>query len=165
MNGTILKGKDHCQWCLSHDRGVSHIRSILIRSRSIQVRLAIYHALHADRVLLRPVDNIYHQNNIGFGIMMALDDVVSSVAVDPARFRITTHRTVSYPHPTTCVWSFYRVILCLPCAAANLLSSSAHSQTLHKNDEHLQLRWLDRCFDAHRRPNDQNLFPCRVGWI
>ncbi len=31
--------------------------------------------------------------------------------------------------------------------------------------KHLQLRWLDRCFDAHRRPNDQNCFPCRVGWI
>lgn len=48
------------------------------------------------RMLLRPEDSIYHQNNIGSDIMMALDDVVSSVADDPTRFRIATYRTVSW---------------------------------------------------------------------
>ena len=36
------KGEDHCQWCLNHDGGVSHIRSFLIRTRSIQDPLAFY---------------------------------------------------------------------------------------------------------------------------
>jgi tRNA-guanine family transglycosylase len=30
---------------------------------------------------------------------------------------------------------------------------------------HIQLRWLDRCFYAHRRPNDQNLFPIVQGGL
>lgn len=29
----------------------------------------------------------------------------------------------------------------------------------------LQLRWLDRCFAAHRRPHDQNLFPIVQGGL
>jgi queuine/archaeosine tRNA-ribosyltransferase len=48
------------------------------------------------RMLLRPEDSIFHQNNIGSDIMMALDDVVSSVTDDPTRFRIATYRTVSW---------------------------------------------------------------------
>lgn len=50
----------------------------------------------SQRMLLRPEDSIYHQNNIGSDIMMALDDVVSSVENDNTRFRIATLRTVSY---------------------------------------------------------------------
>ena len=49
----------------------------------------------SQRMLLRPEDSIYHQNNIGSDIMMALDDVVSSVTDDDTRFRIATYRTVS----------------------------------------------------------------------
>ncbi|KAL7496242.1 hypothetical protein ACHAWT_004463 [Skeletonema menzelii] len=71
-------------------------------------------------MLLRPEDSIYHQNNIGSDIIMALDDVVSSVADDKTRFEIATYRT---------------------------------------------LRWLDRCFAAHRRPHDQNLFPIVQGGL
>ena len=71
-------------------------------------------------MLLRPEDSIYHQNNIGSDIIMALDDVVSSVAEDKTRFEIATYRT---------------------------------------------LRWLDRCFSAHRRPHDQNLFPIVQGGL
>ena len=71
-------------------------------------------------MLLRPEDSIYHQNNIGSDIIMALDDVVSSVADDKTRFQIATYRT---------------------------------------------LRWLDRCFAAHRRPHDQNLFPIVQGGL
>jgi len=76
--------------------------------------------IKSQRMLLRPEDSIYHQNNIGSDIMMALDDVVSSVADDDTRFRIATYRT---------------------------------------------LRWLDRCFSAHRRPHDQNLFPIVQGGL
>jgi queuine tRNA-ribosyltransferase len=74
----------------------------------------------SQRMLLRPEDSIYHQNNIGSDIMMALDDVVSSVTDDDTRFRIATYRT---------------------------------------------LRWLDRCFDAHQRPTEQNLFPIVQGGL
>ena len=48
----------------------------------------------SQRMLLRPEDSIHHQNNIGSDIMMALDDVVSSVADDDTRFQIATYRTV-----------------------------------------------------------------------
>lgn len=74
----------------------------------------------SQRMLLRPEDSIYHQNNIGSDIIMALDDVVSSVADDKTRFEIATYRT---------------------------------------------LRWLDRCYAAHRRPHDQNLFPIVQGGL
>lgn len=74
----------------------------------------------AQRMLLRPEDSIYHQNNIGSDIIMALDDVVSSVSDDETRFEIATYRT---------------------------------------------LRWLDRCFSAHRRKHDQNLFPIVQGGL
>ena len=49
----------------------------------------------SQRMLLRPEDSICHQNNIGSDIMMALDDVVSSVADDDTRFKVATYRTVS----------------------------------------------------------------------
>jgi queuine/archaeosine tRNA-ribosyltransferase len=65
-------------------------------------------ASHSERMLLRPEDSIYHQNNIGSDIMMALDDVVSSVAVDPTRFRIATYRTVSFLNHDV---QLYRAIL------------------------------------------------------
>jgi tRNA-guanine transglycosylase len=74
----------------------------------------------SQRMLLRPEDSIYHQNNIGSDIIMALDDVVSSVSDDKTRFEIATYRT---------------------------------------------LRWLDRCFSAHRRKHDQNLFPIVQGGL
>ena len=52
--------------------------------------------------------------------MMALDDVVSSVAVDTDRFTIATYRT---------------------------------------------LRWLDRCYAAHSKPESQNLFAIVQGGL
>mmetsp|Transcript_7089 Transcript_7089/g.10805 ORF Transcript_7089/g.10805 Transcript_7089/m.10805 type:complete len:547 (+) Transcript_7089:144-1784(+) len=74
----------------------------------------------SQRMLLRPEDSITHQNNIGSDIMMALDDVVSSVADDDERFKIATYRT---------------------------------------------LRWLDRCFAAHNKPKEQNLFAIVQGGL
>ncbi|GKY99940.1 hypothetical protein MPSEU_000947600 [Mayamaea pseudoterrestris] len=50
----------------------------------------------SERLLLRPEDSIRHQNNIGANIIMALDDVVSSVAVDRSRFVEATHRTLRW---------------------------------------------------------------------
>jgi queuine tRNA-ribosyltransferase len=49
-----------------------------------------------DLLLLRPEDSIRHQNNIGANIIMALDDVVSSVAEDSERFVTATHRTLRW---------------------------------------------------------------------
>ena len=74
----------------------------------------------SERMLLRPEDSITHQNNIGSDIMMALDDVVSSVADNDERFEIATYRT---------------------------------------------LRWLDRCFAAHSKPQTQNLFAIVQGGL
>jgi queuine tRNA-ribosyltransferase len=74
----------------------------------------------SERMLLRPEDSITHQNNIGSDIMMALDDVVSSVVDNDERFEIATYRT---------------------------------------------LRWLDRCFAAHSRPQEQNLFAIVQGGL
>jgi queuine tRNA-ribosyltransferase len=50
----------------------------------------------AERLLLRPEDSISHQNNISANIIMALDDVVSSVAVNRSRFVEATHRTLRW---------------------------------------------------------------------
>jgi tRNA-guanine transglycosylase len=49
-----------------------------------------------ERMLLRPEDSIRHQNDIGSDIMMALDDVVSSVTVDDVRFKVATYRTLRW---------------------------------------------------------------------
>jgi queuine/archaeosine tRNA-ribosyltransferase len=49
-----------------------------------------------DMMLLRPEDSIRHQNNIGANIIMALDDVISSVSPDDERFRIATYRTLRW---------------------------------------------------------------------
>lgn len=73
-----------------------------------------------DMLLLKPEDSIRHQNNIGANIIMALDDVVSSVVEDDDRFLTATHRT---------------------------------------------LRWYDRCIQAHRKSETQNLFPIVQGGL
>lgn len=49
-----------------------------------------------ERMLLRPEDSIRHQNDIGSDIMMALDDVVSSVTEDDVRFKVATYRTLRW---------------------------------------------------------------------
>uniref|UniRef100_A0A7S1XYW6 Queuine tRNA-ribosyltransferase catalytic subunit 1 n=1 Tax=Phaeomonas parva TaxID=124430 RepID=A0A7S1XYW6_9STRA len=49
-----------------------------------------------SEMLLRPEDSIRHQNNIGSDIMMQLDDVVSSVSVDDARFVEACDRSVRW---------------------------------------------------------------------
>ncbi len=49
-----------------------------------------------ERMLLTPERSMQIQNAIGADIMMALDDVVSSVHVDPARFEEATHRTLRW---------------------------------------------------------------------
>jgi len=55
-----------------------------------------YPKTKSQRMLLRPEDSIYHQNNIGSDIIMALDDVVSSTADDRIRFEIATYRTLRW---------------------------------------------------------------------
>ena len=49
-----------------------------------------------QRMLLRPEDSIRHQNLIGSDIIMALDDVVSSVEDDEERFTVATYRTLRW---------------------------------------------------------------------
>ena len=45
---------------------------------------------------LRPEDSIRCQNEIGADVIMQLDDVISSVAADPDRFRLATLRTLRW---------------------------------------------------------------------
>jgi queuine tRNA-ribosyltransferase len=47
-----------------------------------------------ETMLFKPEDSIFHQTNIGADIIMALDDVVSSVVADDDRFREATYRTL-----------------------------------------------------------------------
>lgn len=49
-----------------------------------------------DMMLLRPEDSIVHQNKISANIIMALDDVVSSVTDDKERFATATYRTLRW---------------------------------------------------------------------
>ena len=49
-----------------------------------------------ERMLLTPERSMAIQNSIGADIMMALDDVVSSVHVGPERFEEATHRTLRW---------------------------------------------------------------------
>jgi tRNA-guanine transglycosylase len=49
-----------------------------------------------ERMLLTPEKSMEIQNAIGGDIMMALDDVVSSVHVGPERFEEATHRTLRW---------------------------------------------------------------------
>ncbi|MGH3055553.1 MAG: tRNA-ribosyltransferase family protein, partial [Gaiellaceae bacterium] len=49
-----------------------------------------------ERLLLTPEDSIRHQNKIGADIIMALDDVVSSVHCNTNRFREATYRTLRW---------------------------------------------------------------------
>ena len=48
------------------------------------------------QMLLTPEKSIHIQNDIGADIIMALDDVVSSVTADRARFEEATHRTTRW---------------------------------------------------------------------
>ncbi|GAB9464511.1 Queuine trna-ribosyltransferase [Globisporangium polare] len=49
-----------------------------------------------SKMLLTPEMSIQHQNRIGSDIIMALDDVVSSVTDDDARFKEATQRTIRW---------------------------------------------------------------------
>jgi len=49
-----------------------------------------------ERMLLTPEKSMEIQNSIGADILMALDDVVSSVHVGPERFEEATHRTLRW---------------------------------------------------------------------
>jgi queuine tRNA-ribosyltransferase catalytic subunit len=49
-----------------------------------------------ETLLLRPEDSMRHQTNISANIIMALDDVVSSVEPDLDRFITATHRTLRW---------------------------------------------------------------------
>lgn len=55
-----------------------------------------FNAAQKDMLLLRPEDSIRHQNNIGANIIMALDDVISSVSANDERFQIATYRTLRW---------------------------------------------------------------------
>jgi queuine tRNA-ribosyltransferase catalytic subunit len=49
-----------------------------------------------ETLLLRPEDSMGHQMNISANIIMALDDVISTVATDRDRFITATHRTLRW---------------------------------------------------------------------
>lgn len=78
------------------DSGGFQMVSLLKLAEITEEGVTFAHPDTGDRMLLRPEDSIAHQNRIGADIIMALDDVVSSVADDPVRFRVATYRTLRW---------------------------------------------------------------------
>eukprot|EP00455_Lapot_gusevi_P055698 TRINITY_DN9097_c0_g1_i1.p1 TRINITY_DN9097_c0_g1~~TRINITY_DN9097_c0_g1_i1.p1 ORF type:complete len:470 (-),score=68.03 TRINITY_DN9097_c0_g1_i1:91-1428(-) len=95
------------------DSGGFQMVSLLELSQVTEEGVTFRSPIDGSPMLLTPEMSIQLQNKIGSDIMMALDDVVSSVSVDRERFVEATHRT---------------------------------------------LRWIDRCINAHQKPQTQNLF-------
>lgn len=102
------------------DSGGFQMVSLCKFSTVTEEGVTFIHPSTQKKMLLKPEDSIKHQNRIGADVIMALDDVISSVSVDTKRFEEATHRTI---------------------------------------------RWLDRCIEAHDRPNDQNLFAIVQGGL
>jgi len=50
-------------------------------------------------------------------------------------------------------------------ALDDVVSSVVEDRTRFEVATYRTLRWLDRCFDAHRRPREQNLFPIVQGGL
>ncbi len=78
------------------DSGGFQMVSLLKLAEITEEGVTFAHPETGKRMLLKPEDSIAHQNRIGADIIMALDDVVSSVTDDSKRFKIATYRTLRW---------------------------------------------------------------------
>ena len=106
--------------CLLTDSGGFQMVSLLQLAEITEQGVQFASPIDGSLMMLTPEQSIQCQNEIGADIMMQLDDVVSSVNEDEARFQEATDRSV---------------------------------------------RWLDRCIEAHKRPQEQNLFAIVQGGL
>ena len=84
------------QFNLLTDSGGFQMVSLVKLSQVTEEGVTFESPFDGKPMLLRPEDSMRHQHEIGADIIMALDDVVSSVAVDPQRFVEATHRTLRW---------------------------------------------------------------------
>ena len=78
------------------DSGGFQMVSLLALAEITEEGVTFQSPVDGSQMLLTPEESMRVQNNIGSDIMMALDDVVSSVTVDDARFLEATHRTLRW---------------------------------------------------------------------
>ncbi len=78
------------------DSGGFQMVSLLALAKITEEGVTFQSPVDGSKMLLTPEESMRVQNEIGSDIMMALDDVVSSVTVDDARFREATHRTLRW---------------------------------------------------------------------
>jgi queuine tRNA-ribosyltransferase catalytic subunit len=78
------------------DSGGFQMVSLLALARITEEGVTFQSPMDGTEMLLTPEMSIEHQNRIGSDIMMQLDDVVSSVADDDARFAEATDRSVRW---------------------------------------------------------------------
>ena len=78
------------------DSGGFQMVSLLKLAKITEEGVTFQSPVDGSPMLLTPEESMRVQNQIGSDIMMALDDVVSSVTVDDARFREATHRTLRW---------------------------------------------------------------------
>ena len=78
------------------DSGGFQMVSLLALADITEEGVTFQSPVDGTRMLLTPEESMRIQNCIGSDIMMVLDDVVSSVSVDHARFKEATSRTVRW---------------------------------------------------------------------
>ena len=78
------------------DSGGFQMVSLLALAEITEEGVTFQSPVDGTRMLLTPEESMRVQNKIGSDIMMALDDVVSSVADDRARFEEATQRTLRW---------------------------------------------------------------------
>lgn len=78
------------------DSGGFQMVSLLDLAEITEQGVRFLSPIDGTEMLLTPEQSIQCQNQIGSDIMMALDDVVSSTADDPARFAEATARSVRW---------------------------------------------------------------------
>ncbi len=78
------------------DSGGFQMVSLLELSTVSEQGVTFTSPVDGSPMLLTPEKSIHLQNQIGSDIMMMLDDVVSSVCADEARFKEATHRTIRW---------------------------------------------------------------------
>ena len=77
------------------DSGGFQMVSLLALAKITEEGVTFQSPVDGSKMLLTPEESMRVQNEIGSDIMMALDDVVSSVTVDDARFREAARRVLS----------------------------------------------------------------------
>lgn len=146
-----------------------------------------------SQMLLTPEHSIEIQNRLGADIIMALDDVVPSTMVDPARFEEACHRTTRWidrcikvgaapqqrRRRSSLSCTFFIILLAMSTPFNDvllffnglcdvLLFAQTESTNLHiliRHDHPLHKNSSSLLDQAHSRPTEQNLFAIVQGGL